>query len=150
MEPPKRRGSAASWLSRRISVGSHLQNLPLLPTSNVGIDSGTASPVGTGRQGLGGVAGGGGVSQVQPLPTSTGCHKGVVHNTAMSLQSTTHTYRTLTPPDMCLHLIAQLITLTIARCFLHSFFPSLLYRHALHQCDRLRRRHLDRKPEEAF
>ena len=136
VEPPKRRESAASWLSRKGSVMSLHSNSPLLPTSNADIGNDAAAPVALGEQGLGVVAGGGGMPQVQPLPTSTGSHKGAVHNTAMSLQSTTHTYRTLPPPDMCLHLIAQLITLTTSHCFLHSFFPSfLLYRHALHQCD---------------
>ena len=126
MELPKRRASVGLWLPRKVSVVS-LPSVfnaahPLLPTSNADIGNGAATPVALGGQGLGGVAGGGGMPQVQPLPIS---HKGAVHNTAMLLQSTTHTYRTLPLPDMCLHLIEQLITLTIACCFFHSFFPFL-------------------------
>ena len=126
VELPKRRESAASWLSRKGSVGSLLSNSPLLPTSNADIGNGAATPVALGGQGLGGVAGGGGMPQVQPLPISTGSHKGAVYNTAMSLQSTTHTYRTLPLPDMCHHTRRfELLTLSTAYCFFHSFLPSL-------------------------
>ena len=73
----KHRTSVRSWISKGRSGRSRsiFSDLNLMTKRNAVVDNGTALPAGAVAQGLG-VAGGGGVPRIQPLPTSSESQQG--------------------------------------------------------------------------